>query len=111
MAITEKTATKPALVYREELTPVSFLERSGDVHAERTAVVDGERTWNYRQWRARSRRLASALRGAGMKKDDRIAFLAVNAEPLLLGHFGIPQAGGVIEMTAHDHEPNRQPVR
>src|SRR5438067_5957526 len=31
-----------------------------------------------------------------MKKDDRIAFLAVNAEPLLLGHFGIPQAGGVI---------------
>ena len=31
----------PARVSRQELTPVSFLERSGMVHAERTAVVDG----------------------------------------------------------------------
>jgi fatty-acyl-CoA synthase len=92
MAVVEKRTT----VYREELTPINFLERSGTVHAERPAVIDGERRYNYREWRARSRRLASALRKEGLKKGDRVAFLAFNSEPLLLGHFGVPQAGGVI---------------
>ncbi len=98
MAIAERKPqpAKQDLVYRQELTPVSFLERSGEVHATRTAVVDAGRQWTYAEWRARSRRLAHALRRAGMQKDDRIAFLAVNSEPLLLGHFGVPQAGGVI---------------
>src|SRR5690348_10160237 len=88
--------SKQQLPYRQELTPVSFLERSGQVHARRTAVVDGERSWTYAEWRLRSRRFAHALRAAGLEKDDRIAFLAVNSEPLLLGHFAVPQAGGVI---------------
>ncbi|MDR0359317.1 MAG: AMP-binding protein, partial [bacterium] len=86
----------PRLPYREELTPISFLERAGTVHAERTATVDGARRYTYREWRARARRLAWALRRAGLRKDDRIAFLALNSEPLLLGHFGVPMAGGVI---------------
>jgi acyl-CoA synthetase (AMP-forming)/AMP-acid ligase II len=92
MAVSEKQTS----VYRQELNPVSFLERSGTVHAERTAVIDGDRRYSYREMRARSRRLASALRGTGVQKDDRVAFLAFNSEPLLLGHFGVPQAGGVI---------------
>ena len=87
---------KSTLVYRQELTPVNFIERSGDVHAERVAVIDGDIRYSWREFRARSRRLASGLRRAGLRKGDRIAFLAVNSEPLLLGHFGIPQAGGII---------------
>ena len=87
---------KKTLVYREELTPVSFLERAGTVHADRIAAVDGDRRYTYREWRSRSRRLAHALRNAGLHKDDRIAFLAFNSEPLLLGHFGVLQAGGII---------------
>jgi fatty-acyl-CoA synthase len=99
MAIAERksrSSRREPIVYREELTPVSFLERAGDAHAGRTAVVDGDREWTYADWRARSRRMASALRAAGLQKDDRVAFLAFNSEPLLLGHFAIPQAGGVI---------------
>jgi fatty-acyl-CoA synthase len=83
-------------VFREELSPVSFLERAGTVHAERLAVVDGERRFTYAEWRARSRRLASALRRAGLRRGDRVAFLALNSEPLLLAHFGVPQAGGIL---------------
>ncbi|MEP7106181.1 MAG: AMP-binding protein [Chloroflexota bacterium] len=99
MTLTEKPSAGQArqqLPYRQELTPVNFLERSGEVHAARTAVVDGDRIWTYAEWRGRARRMAHALRGAGLQKDDRVAFLAVNSEPLLLGHFGVPQAGGVI---------------
>jgi acyl-CoA synthetase (AMP-forming)/AMP-acid ligase II len=83
-------------VYREELSPLTFLERSGDVYATRIAVEDGDRRYDYRQWRARARRLASGLRGAGLGEGDRIAFLALNSEPLLLAHFGVPQAGGIL---------------
>src|SRR5205807_841776 len=83
-------------VYRQELSPVSFLERAGDAHADRVAVQDGERAFTYRAWRARSRRLASALRRAGLEPGDRVAFLALNSEPLLLAHMGVPQAGGIL---------------
>jgi len=97
MAITESRATeRGATVFRDELTPISFLERAGTAHAVRVAVVDGDRSYTYAEWRARARRLAHALRGAGLQKDDRVAYLALNSEPLLLGHFGVPQAGGVI---------------
>jgi fatty-acyl-CoA synthase len=79
-----------------ELTPVSFIERAGTVFAERPALVDGDLNLNWAQVRARSRRLASAVRKAGIKKGDRVAFVALNSEPLLVAHFGIPQAGAVI---------------
>jgi fatty-acyl-CoA synthase len=82
--------------YRQELTPVSLLERAGAVHAQRLAVTDGSLRLTYGEWRDRSRRLASALRGAGLRKGDRVAFLALNSEPLLLAHFAVPQAGGVL---------------
>jgi len=83
-------------VYREEMTPVSLLERAGTAHARRIAAVDGEVSYTFAEWRARSRRLASALRQAGLRKGDRVAFLALNSEPLLLAHFGVLQAGGVL---------------
>ena len=85
-----------AKVFRQELTPIHFLERAGDVFADRVAVVDGDVRYDWRAFRARSRRLASALRASGLGKGDRVAFLAVNSEPLLLAHFGVPLAGGVL---------------
>jgi fatty-acyl-CoA synthase len=80
-------------VYRRELSPVDLLERAGYVFADRVAVVDAGRTHKYGEWRARARRFASALRAAGMRKDDRVTFLALNSEPLLLAHFAVLQAG------------------
>ena len=84
------------LPYRQELTPVTFLERAGLVHPRRLAVVDGDRRITYSEFRDRSRRFASALRANGLKKGERVAFLALNSEPLLLAHFAVPQAGGVL---------------
>src|SRR5437660_3546338 len=93
MAIVEKKAVK---VFRQELTPVSWIERAGVAYADRVAVVDGDVRYTWRELRARSRRMASAFRRAGLKKDDRIAILALNSEPMLLAHFGVPQAGGIL---------------
>ncbi|HEV8441771.1 MAG TPA: acyl--CoA ligase family protein [Methylomirabilota bacterium] len=83
-------------VYRTELTPVSFLERSAYVFPDRLAVVHDARRYTYRQLEERVNRLASALRGAGMTKHDRVAFLCPNIPAMLEAHFGVPAAGGIL---------------
>jgi fatty-acyl-CoA synthase len=83
-------------VFRTELTPVSFLERSAYVLPDKPAVVHGARRYSYRQLQERVNRLASALRGAGMQKHDRVAFLCPNIPAMLEAHYGVPVAGGVL---------------
>src|SRR4026209_2355387 len=83
-------------VYRTELTPLSFLERSAYVFPDKIAVIHGARRYTYRQHQERVHRLASALRGAGLAKHDRVAFLCPNIPAMLEAHYGVPAAGGVL---------------
>src|SRR6266516_3781697 len=85
-----------AKVYRTELTPVSFLERSALVFPDKTAIVHENRKYTYREFAERVYRLASALRNAGMQKHDRVAFLCPNTPAMLDAHFGVPAAGGIL---------------
>jgi len=78
------------------LTPVSFLERSARVFPERTAVVSQETRLTYREFLERARRMAAGLARNGIKPGDRVAFLAMNGEPLLTAHFGVPMSGAVL---------------
>jgi len=83
-------------VYRTELTPVSFLERSAYVFPDKVAVIHGARHYTYRQFAERVNRLVSALRRAGMKKHDRVAFICPNIPAMLDAHYGVPLAGGIL---------------
>lgn len=83
-------------VYYSLLTPQSFLDRSAYVFREKEAVVYGRQRLIYPELAARVNRLASALRGWGLRKGDRVAFLCPNIPPLLEAHFGVPLAGGVL---------------
>ena len=83
-------------VYRTELTPVSFLERSVSVFPDKTAVVHGDRKYTYAELAERVYRLASSLRSIGLKKHDRVGFLCFNTPHLLEAHFAIPAAGGIL---------------
>jgi fatty-acyl-CoA synthase len=89
IAMTEK-------VYRTELTPLSFLQRSALVFPDKTAIVHGERYYTYREFAERVYRFASQLRTIGMQKHDRIAFLCPNTPALLEAHYAIPAAGGIL---------------
>src|SRR5688500_10030553 len=86
----------PPDVYRSYLTPLRFLQRSADVFRQKPAVVYGERSWTYPELNERVHRLASALRGAGIERGDRVAYLVPNIPPLLEAHFGVLLAGGVL---------------
>src|SRR5437667_961565 len=64
--------------------------------AARTAAVYGRRRFTYAELGVRVRRLATALRRAGLRDGDRVAFLAPNVPALLEAHFGVALAGGVL---------------
>ncbi|MGH7368369.1 MAG: AMP-binding protein, partial [Candidatus Rokuibacteriota bacterium] len=83
-------------VYRTELTPVSFLVRNAYVFPDKAAVVHGKRRYTYKQLGERVNRLASALRQAGMRKHDRVAFICPNIPAMLEAHYGVPAAGGIL---------------
>jgi fatty-acyl-CoA synthase len=83
-------------VYRTELTPLSFLERSASLFPDKIAVVHGNRQYTYRNFAWRVNRLASHLRVRGLHKHDRVAFLCPNTPALLEAHFAVPTAGGIL---------------
>ena len=85
----------------EPLTPVSFLARSADVFGDRTAVIDGDRSWTYAELEDRSLRLAGSLASLGVEPGDRVAVLAPNTHALLEAHYGVPYAGGVLNALNH----------
>ena len=78
------------------LTPLSFLERSAEVYPDRLAIVHGGLRQTWGQTDARCRRLASALRRAGIGKNDTVAVMLPNTPPMVEAHFGVPMAGAVL---------------
>src|SRR2546429_9563298 len=72
------------------LTPASFLDRAAAVFADRIAIVDGERTFTYREMSERCRRLAAALAAMGVGHEDRVAPLCTNSHVRLELHPDVP---------------------
>ena len=50
------------------LTPLRFLQRAASVHPDRTAIIDGTRTFTYAAMAAEVTRLAHALRAKGLAR-------------------------------------------
>ena len=78
------------------LTPMSFLDRSAFVYPEKTAVVYKDRRYTYAEFNDRVNRLSGALRGVGVRKGDRVAFLVPNIPPMLEAHYGPMRLGAVL---------------
>src|SRR6185436_20830773 len=78
------------------LTPASFLDRSAAVFADRIAIVDGERTFTYREMSDRCRRLTGALAAMGVGHEDRVAALCTNSHVMLELHHAVPMRGAAL---------------
>ncbi|MBI2316061.1 MAG: acyl-CoA synthetase, partial [Betaproteobacteria bacterium] len=50
----------------EPLTPLSFLERTAYVMPNRTAVIDKDKRWTWKEFFGRVNRLSNALKGLGV---------------------------------------------
>ncbi len=90
------TTTESHDVWSTPLTPLAFLGRAAEVFPNREAVVYGERTMTYTQLSEEVTRVAHALRACGVKPGDRVAYLLPNIPEMLVAHFAVPLAGGVL---------------
>jgi fatty-acyl-CoA synthase len=89
------------------LTPLDFARRSRKLYGDREAVVDGDLRLTYEQFLDRCDRWSSALQRMGVKKGDRVAYIAPNTHEQLESFYAVPQIGAVLvpinyRLTAED---------
>ncbi len=78
------------------LSPVSFIERSGEIFGDLTAVIHGSRRYSWAATRERSARLAAALRAIGVGRGSTVTMMLSNTPEMLEAHYAIPAVGAVI---------------
>lgn len=80
----------------QPLTPLSFLERAALVYPDHLAIIHGPLRRTYRDFYARSKKLASALAKRGIGKGDTVAVMLANTPAMLECHYGVPMTGAVL---------------
>jgi 3-(methylthio)propionyl---CoA ligase len=80
----------------QPLTPLTFLERAAAVFPDRLAIAHGPLGRSYRDFHARSKKLASALAKRGIVRGDTVAVMLANTPAMLECHYGVPMCGAVL---------------
>ncbi|MEP7282278.1 MAG: AMP-binding protein, partial [Rubrivivax sp.] len=78
------------------LSPVSFVERSGEVYADLPSVVHGARRYLWGQTHERSARLAAALRGFGVGRGSTVSAMLPNTPEMVEAHYAVPALNAVL---------------
>ena len=78
------------------LTPMDFLRRSNKLYPNRTAVIDNNKSFTYRQFFERCNRWSSALQKLGIHPQDRVAYIAPNTHAQLESFYSVPQIGAIV---------------
>ncbi len=77
-------------------TPVAFLPRTAAIHPDRTAIIHGEQRITYREFYARTRKLAAALAARGIGAGDTVSIMLPNVPAMLEIHHAVPMLGAVM---------------
>ncbi len=78
------------------LSPVSFVERSGEVFADLPAVIHGARRHTWAQVRERTARLAAALRALGVARGSTVSVMLPNTPEMVEVHYAVPALSAVL---------------
>jgi len=73
-----------------------LIERNANLSPHREAIVDGVRRYTFSQYAERVRRLASALEALGVRRQDRVAILAMNCAEYVETYGACELAGFII---------------
>ena len=84
------------IVMETPLTPMEFARRARRLYADREAVVDGGLRLTFAQFFDRCDRWSKALQSLGVKKGDRVAYIAPNTHANLESYHAVPQIGAVV---------------
>jgi fatty-acyl-CoA synthase len=78
------------------LSPLEFARRARKLYGNREAVVDQDQRFTYEQFFDRCDRWSAALQQFGIRKGDRIVYIAPNTHAQLESFYAIPQIGAVL---------------
>src|SRR6185436_2359245 len=78
------------------LTPLEFMRRTRRLHSQREGVVDGDARWSYGDFVDRCDRWSRSLQELGVRKGDRVAYIAPNTHRMLESFYAVPQLGAVL---------------
>ena len=78
------------------LTPLEFARRARKLYGDREGVVDGSVRLTYEEFFAGCDRWSSVLQGMGVRKGDRVAYIAPNTHEQLESFYAVPQIGAVV---------------
>lgn len=73
-----------------------FLDRAVSLYGTKKAIIADERVFTYEELNERVNRLSHGLRNLGVKKGDRVAYLAPNSVEMLEGFYGVFQLGAIM---------------
>ncbi|NLY81118.1 MAG: long-chain-fatty-acid--CoA ligase [Lysinibacillus sp.] len=87
-----------------------FLDRAVRLYGDKEAIIgyEGDRRFTYKQFNYRINQLSRGLQSLGIKKGDKVAYLAPNTIEMLEAFYGIYQVGAImvplnIRLTPHDY--------
>jgi fatty-acyl-CoA synthase len=91
------------------LLVTEFLRRAAKLYPEKTAIVDGDLRFTYRQFQERVNQLAQGLFALGVRQRDRVCILSPNSHFFLESYYAVAQLGAIIvplnyRLVASDHE-------
>ena len=78
------------------LSPTSFVERTAEVFGDLPAVVHGQRRYTWAEVHERSRRLAAALRAAGVQRGGTVSVMLPNTPEMVEAHYAVPGVNAVL---------------
>ncbi|MFD0954600.1 long-chain-fatty-acid--CoA ligase [Virgibacillus natechei] len=91
------------------LTPLDWKRRAVKYYSEKTAVIDEDKQFTYKEFGQRTDQLSIALHEADIRQGDHVAVMLPNTHYMLESFYGICQLGAVMvplnyRITAEDME-------
>ncbi len=74
---------------------IDYFDKGAELNPDRTAVVDGDARWSYRETRALTKDIARALWASGMRDEEPAGIYSHNDARVLFCMLGIMRAGAV----------------
>ena len=74
---------------------IDYFDKGADAYPGRIAIIDGETSYNYREVRGFTHRIARAMWARGLRREERAAIYSPNDPRVLFCMLGILRAGAV----------------
>jgi fatty-acyl-CoA synthase len=80
---------------RSGMRAIDYFDKGAEAYADRTAIIDRDKRYSYRETQEVSRRIASAMSASGFRGGERVALFSINDARVLLCKLALLRAGGV----------------